>query len=238
MTSRRGSLFITVIATLGVLFVFLGLVWLAAHKENPLAEPKPDNGRREGRAEGGPRRQARRGEGAERGGTRRASGRRCRVTRRTGSCSPRSRGRTTRCRSPRRSRRCRASQRKTIRKTTRGRTHDRLECRASCAAAGGGERNCSPSADQCRRYRAVRERHRLDRAVRRRGGAGARLGVQERPVRELRPRVEVDLRPGRADRRTDRRVPRREPAEMAGIGPQDAIDRALEEVLSAPFRAD
>jgi hypothetical protein len=28
------------------------------------------------------------------------------------------------------------------------------------------------------------------------------------------------------------------PAEMAGVGPQDAIDHALEEVLSAPFRVD
>ena len=28
------------------------------------------------------------------------------------------------------------------------------------------------------------------------------------------------------------------PAEMAGVGPQDAIDRALEDVLSSPFIAD
>jgi hypothetical protein len=34
--------FVTAIATLGVLFVFLGLVWLAAHRENPLAVPKPE----------------------------------------------------------------------------------------------------------------------------------------------------------------------------------------------------
>jgi hypothetical protein len=34
--------FITVGATLGVLFVFLFLMWTAARKENPLEAPKPD----------------------------------------------------------------------------------------------------------------------------------------------------------------------------------------------------
>ena len=34
--------FITVSATLGVLFVFLFLMWTAARKENPLEAPKPD----------------------------------------------------------------------------------------------------------------------------------------------------------------------------------------------------
>jgi hypothetical protein len=36
--------FITVGATLAVLFVFLFLMWTAARKENPLAAPKPDAG--------------------------------------------------------------------------------------------------------------------------------------------------------------------------------------------------
>lgn len=34
--------FVTVGATLGVLFVFLGLIWVAARKESPLDAPKPD----------------------------------------------------------------------------------------------------------------------------------------------------------------------------------------------------
>jgi hypothetical protein len=34
--------FITVGATLGVLFVFLLLMWIAARKENPLETPKPE----------------------------------------------------------------------------------------------------------------------------------------------------------------------------------------------------
>ena len=34
--------FVTVGATLGVLFVFLGLMWVAARKESPLDAPKPD----------------------------------------------------------------------------------------------------------------------------------------------------------------------------------------------------
>ncbi len=38
----KGFPFITVAATLGVLFAFLFLVWLAGHRENPLAEPKPE----------------------------------------------------------------------------------------------------------------------------------------------------------------------------------------------------
>jgi|GEM_PF-3452292 len=35
--------FITAGAALGVLFVFLFLMWLAAHKENPLETPKPES---------------------------------------------------------------------------------------------------------------------------------------------------------------------------------------------------
>jgi hypothetical protein len=38
----KGFPFVTVLATLGVLFAFVFLIWLAAHKENPLAEPKPE----------------------------------------------------------------------------------------------------------------------------------------------------------------------------------------------------
>jgi hypothetical protein len=34
--------FITVLATLGVLFAFVFLIWLAAREDNPLAEPKPE----------------------------------------------------------------------------------------------------------------------------------------------------------------------------------------------------
>ena len=34
--------FVTVAVTLATLFVFLGLMWLAAQKENPLAEPSTD----------------------------------------------------------------------------------------------------------------------------------------------------------------------------------------------------
>ncbi len=34
--------FVTVLAALGVLFVFLGLMWLATQKQNPLEQPKPD----------------------------------------------------------------------------------------------------------------------------------------------------------------------------------------------------
>ncbi len=42
-TSRNsGFPFITVGAAVGVLFAFLFLMWLAASKENPLAQPKPD----------------------------------------------------------------------------------------------------------------------------------------------------------------------------------------------------
>jgi hypothetical protein len=36
--------FITVSLTVGALFVFLYLMWFAAHSENPLATPKPDTG--------------------------------------------------------------------------------------------------------------------------------------------------------------------------------------------------
>jgi hypothetical protein len=38
----RGFPFVTAAAVLGILFVFLGLMWLATRKENPLAEPKPE----------------------------------------------------------------------------------------------------------------------------------------------------------------------------------------------------
>lgn len=41
---NQGFPFITVGATVGVLFVFLFLMWLAARKENPLESPKPDAG--------------------------------------------------------------------------------------------------------------------------------------------------------------------------------------------------
>jgi hypothetical protein len=33
---------VTVVATLGVLFAFLGLMWLATQKGNPLEQPKPE----------------------------------------------------------------------------------------------------------------------------------------------------------------------------------------------------
>ena len=39
---QQGFPFVTVGATLGVLFVFLGLMWVAARKESPLDAPKPD----------------------------------------------------------------------------------------------------------------------------------------------------------------------------------------------------
>jgi hypothetical protein len=38
----QGFPFVTVAATLGILFVFLGLMWLATRKENPLEAPKPE----------------------------------------------------------------------------------------------------------------------------------------------------------------------------------------------------
>lgn len=40
--SRQRFPFVTVAATLATLFVFLGLMWVAARKENPLDAPKPD----------------------------------------------------------------------------------------------------------------------------------------------------------------------------------------------------
>ncbi|MBM3980119.1 MAG: hypothetical protein FJ304_07510 [Planctomycetes bacterium] len=38
----KGFPFVTVFAAVGVLFVFLGLMWLATQKQNPLEQPKPE----------------------------------------------------------------------------------------------------------------------------------------------------------------------------------------------------
>jgi hypothetical protein len=40
--ASKGFPFVTVGATLAVLFVFLFLTWLAAHRPNPLEAPKPE----------------------------------------------------------------------------------------------------------------------------------------------------------------------------------------------------
>lgn len=41
-TEKQRFPFVTVLAAGAVLFVFLGLMWLATQKQNPLEHPKPD----------------------------------------------------------------------------------------------------------------------------------------------------------------------------------------------------
>ena len=186
----KGFPFVTVLATLATLFLFVGLVVVAYNSPNYLSDTKPS------RAEGRPGGEARRGAGQEPGDPRRQRPRDEDVGRERDRGVARQRSRATKDTlpfpMPERRPRPRRSRRRSSSSTGEAdaaastpESHDPADIAVLATVVGSIV------------------------AVRRRGRARAGLGVPRRPVRQLRAGRAVDLRPGRADRRADRRVPGR-----------------------------